>query len=430
MSSVIPYSASLKKGSFDVNIGFDKRNCLVVKVKEGDLSFAYVIVRAPFQQLTAEQIAKLKIASFGLHVTRLAPDGVVVEILQQLRGGGWFGCCSRRKKEEQYQPLPKPAEAAAKREADEKKDERRLPAITHKEPINCLSTSFDGEWLATSSDTTLCLWSLHKEGVVKTFKGHADRVSACAFSPDKEILGVGCRDGGGAYIWDMGKEKILHQMAGKEGTIAACTFLAGKPLFILAESGTGLGGTVSFWNTESGNRVSFITSINVSSKFRFSQDGALFATSSRDKPHVVYLWQTQGKERTAFDYHVKDVCSIAFSPDAQRVAIASWDNTVTIWKEKERQLTFGINPESVLKHSKEEYVTFCTFSADGKLLLTAYDSGTILVHDISSHQVICSVKEQVDPEDYSFHFRAVFLPGRDIVAYNRPNNTIRFLNYA
>ncbi|MDJ0702480.1 MAG: hypothetical protein QNJ46_04290, partial [Leptolyngbyaceae cyanobacterium MO_188.B28] len=99
----------------------------------------------------------------------------------------------------------------------------------------------------------------------------------------------------------------------------------------------------------------------------FSPDGETIATASWDK--MVKLWSKAGDELQTLQGHHAAVYSVAFSPDGETLATASLDKTVKLWSKAGDEL------QTLQGHRAAVYSV--VFSPDGETLATASGDATV-----------------------------------------------------
>ena len=109
----------------------------------------------------------------------------------------------------------------------------------------------------------------------------------------------------------------------------------------------------------------------------FSPDGQRLATASFD--NTARIWDNQGNQLAVLRGHQDWVYSVAFSPDGKRLATASFDKTARIWDNQGNEI-------AVLRGHKSR-VNSVAFSPDGQRLATASNDKTARIWDNQGNEI-------------------------------------------
>lgn len=116
----------------------------------------------------------------------------------------------------------------------------------------------------------------------------------------------------------------------------------------------------------------------------FSPDGQKLASASWDE--MIITWDvTKGKTEKVLRDHTDWVCSVSYSPDGRFVASASYDGTIKIW-----YLGTGDCIRTLSGHSS--YVKFVVYSPDGQTLASSSYDRTINIWDAGTGKCLRSLK--------------------------------------
>jgi WD40 repeat protein len=109
---------------------------------------------------------------------------------------------------------------------------------------------------------------------------------------------------------------------------------------------------------------------------KFSPDGERLATASHDNSARVWNVRT-GASIGRPMVHTRSVWKVAFSPDGARLVTASWDRTARVWDAQT-----GAALSEPMRH--DDRVWAVQFSPDGKRVVTASLDGTARVWDAAT----------------------------------------------
>lgn len=190
-----------------------------------------------------------------------------------------------------------------------------------KDPIHSVTFSPDGKWLVSGGEnkykhadgkkTTIYLWNVDSQELIKTFLGHDLRVNALAFSPDGQTLASGSNDAT-VRLWDINLGRQLHILEGHSSNINTVAFSPdGRSLI---SSG---GGGIKVWNVQTGElQRTFSENSEYIKCFSVDPTGQLIAFALHDG---IEIWNLSSNKKTQYlDFTMPT--SINFSPDGRLLA--------------------------------------------------------------------------------------------------------------
>lgn len=191
---------------------------------------------------------------------------------------------------------------------------------------------------------------------VMTLKGHQGGVNCVAISPDQ------------SRVWS----------GGEDGAILAWAFPTGR-----RETG---------WAAHPGG----VTALAV------APDGLFCVSGGADKK--VCVWDTQGRRVRTLEGHQALVSSLCFAPEGDRLASASWDRTIRLWR-------WPSGEASLVIQTDFDRMRRLVFSPDGRRVLAGSEK---------SGFGIWKFDDLARPVKYAAYFRGVsgaFLANGDHVLY-------------
>jgi WD40 repeat protein len=217
---------------------------------------------------------------------------------------------------------------------------------------------------SASWDQTVRIWDCATGKELFALKGHADRVTSVAFSPDSLRLASGSYDKT-VKIWDSVTGKELFALKGHAGEVTSVAFSPDGQRLASASRDS----TVKIWDSLAGKELFALKGhAGPVRGLAFSPDGQRLASGGDQS---VKIWDyAAAKELFALKGHADIVMSVAFSPDGQRLASASWDQTVRIWDCATAKELFALKGHAGA-------VMSVAFSQDGQRLASVNQEGSI-----------------------------------------------------
>ena len=263
----------------------------------------------------------------------------------------------------------------------------------HLDKVTSVAFSPDSQRIVTGSvDQTAKVWEAASGRELLTLKGHGNWVDCVAFSPDGQRIVTGSWDGT-AKVWEAASGRELLTFRGHSDAIWSVAFSPDGQRIATAS----MDKTAKVWEAASGRVLLTLTehSGEVDS-VAFSTDGRWIATASEDK--TAKVWDAaNGHEVLTLKGHSAQIWSVAFSPDGQRIVTGSKDATAKVW-----DAASGTNLLTLKGHNN--VVFSAAFSPNGQRIVTASVDQTAKVWDAANGNELFTLKGhsgQVDSVAFS-----------------------------
>jgi WD40 repeat protein len=262
----------------------------------------------------------------------------------------------------------------------------------HTGSINACCFSGDGKILVSASnDSLLKFWDPVRHVEVKTEDFHSNSgIASCDISPDgSKVVAVG----------EMFCGKVLETNSGKEISTFVGSYQSTKCAF--SPDGkfvitTGMHDRVYFWDSDRGTQIASHPILSERPHWVgpphtyciFSPDGNKVA-SPGDNYSTISIWEAStGFEIMRLSGHHQypdsfTVRTCSFSPDGKRLVSASSDSTMELW-----DIEQGIQLKHLIGHGGG--VNSCCFSSDGRLIVSTGDDKTLRVWESDSGKLVAT----------------------------------------
>jgi WD40 repeat protein/ABC-type dipeptide/oligopeptide/nickel transport system ATPase subunit len=224
----------------------------------------------------------------------------------------------------------------------------------HKDKITSVAFSPDGRLIVAGSDDNYTrIWDW--EGTQKVRFNGRSAVSSVAFAPDGRSILIGSENRT-VILLNLDETFTQQSLEGHTDDVSSVVFSPdGKYILTICQDFT-----ARLWSADGILKKCFKVNILLISSVAFSPDGQWVFTGGKDR--TALLWNLDGILKRTFKGHSKSVISVAFSPDGTSILTGSYDHTARLWD------LDGTCKQIFKGHTKP--IHRVAFSPDGKYILT------------------------------------------------------------
>ncbi|MFF9863298.1 nSTAND1 domain-containing NTPase [Streptomyces tendae] len=270
----------------------------------------------------------------------------------------------------------------------------------------------DGKTLATGAgDGTVYLHDVRTQRPVGRLTGHTGEVNTVRFSPDGRFIAASSNDDASVLLWDARSHRRLARPKGHDRPVQRVLF---SPDGETLATSSYIDRTTRLWSVRTHGQMASFTSS--STLMAFSPDGTVFATGG-DEFSSVQLWDARTHKRLgALDGLTGMVSDLAFNPDGDLLATASWDGELRLWNVQDRSLTATLAGHTDAAQS-------VAFTPDGRTLASSGRDATARLWDVRTHRSLGTLSGHTGAV-----WSAVVSPDGQTLATAGDDRTIRLWN--
>ena len=252
----------------------------------------------------------------------------------------------------------------------------------HTQRVTSVAVTPDGQYaISGCEDQTLRVWELKTGRCILTLEGHTHHVTSVAVMPDGQYAISGCEDTT-LRVWKLETGKCIRTLKGLVNRVYS---VAVTPDGQYAISGCE-DETLRVWELKTGRCIRTLkghTNWQVDS-VAVTPDGQ-YAISSGSYDNTLRVWELKtGKCIRTLEGHTYNVTSVAVTPDGQYAISGSGDRTLRVWKlETGRCLRTMEGPSSFVSR-----VSSVAITPDGRHAISGSYDSTLRVWELETGKCI------------------------------------------
>ena len=225
------------------------------------------------------------------------------------------------------------------------------------------------------------MWNPNTGELLRTLKGHQGNITSVAFSPDRDVLASGSREGK-IHLWNPHTGELLRILETKH--VDGVAFSPDGS--IIANGGAG-DANVKVWNPDTGEHLHTLEpAVEDVFDVAFSPEGHTVASVGWGGTD---LWNANiGELSQSFPRDLGRIfLSVAFSPDGHLLAVGRDDRIIDLWDVDRALLLNTLTGHEGDFRVGTSAVHDVVFSPDGHLLASAGGDGTVRLWEITPEKV-------------------------------------------
>ncbi len=290
--------------------------------------------------------------------------------------------------------------------------------------VQSVGISPDGKYVvAGSGDQTVRVWNLDfpREMHLSTLSGHIARVRNIAYNPDGQFLASG-DDAGIVHVWDMTQGTIANTLINGNQTIWDVGYSPDGRYLVTCSKDY----YVRVWDTAKATQIKALREhTGEVNTVAFSPDGHFMVTGADDK--IAILWNIETWEvMRVLAPEGGSIYAVAYSPDGHWIATGHTDNNIRLWNaarilaQKEKAL---FSEPDVTLSAHDNHIYDLAFHPDGDILASASWDGFVYFWDVESGERL-----EIEVNHHkTFVYAVAFSPDGQYLATGARDGVVRLL---